>query len=71
MTTIIVSYASKTFSHIEKGYTEPTTYTMNRRATKIHQLQQELRTLKNQYKKFTEEEKQALADLQNILRKRL
>ncbi len=44
---------------------------MNRRATKIHQLRQELRTLKKQFKRAAEEEKQPLEELHNILRKKL
>lgn len=61
MTTIIGSYASERFGRIEKGKIKHTPYTMNRRATKIHHLRQELHTLKKQYKKATEEEKQPLA----------
>ena len=57
MTTIIVSYASERFGQMEKGSAKTTLYTMNRRATKIHQLCQELRTLKKQYKKSTEKER--------------
>ncbi|KAJ8359312.1 hypothetical protein SKAU_G00158370 [Synaphobranchus kaupii] len=71
MTAIIVSYASERFSQIEKGNAKTTTYTMNRRATKIHLLRQEVRTLKKQYKKSIDEEKQSLAELQYILRKKL
>ncbi|XP_023810165.1 uncharacterized protein LOC105353972 [Oryzias latipes] len=71
MTTIIVSYASERFGHIEKGQTKHTPYTKNRRATKIHHLRQELRTLKKHHKKATEEEKQSLSELKNILRKQL
>ncbi len=44
---------------------------MNRSATKIHPLHQELCILKKQYKKATDEEKRPLAELQNILRKKL
>ncbi len=43
---------------------------MNRSATKIHSLRQELCTLKKQYKKAIDE-KRPLAKLQNILRKKL
>lgn len=50
MMNIIISYASERFGHIEKGKTKPTIYAMNRRATKMHQLRQELQTLKKQYK---------------------
>ncbi|XP_016087054.1 uncharacterized protein, partial [Sinocyclocheilus grahami] len=71
MTTIIFSYALERFGRVEKGKTKSTFYTMNRRATKIHHLRQELRTLKKQYKKATDEEKRPLAELQNILRKKL
>lgn len=71
MTTIIFSYASERFGWVEKGKTKPTSYTMNRLATKIHHLCQELCTLKKQYKKAAEEEKQPLAELQKILQKKL
>lgn len=71
MQAIIVSYTSERFGHPKKANTKPTTYTMNRKATKIHQLQLELQTLKEQYKTSIEEEKEALADVRNILRKRL
>ncbi len=71
ITTIIFSYALERFGQVEKGKNESTSYTMNRRATKIHHLRQELCTLKKQYKKATDEEKRPLAELQNILRKKL
>ncbi len=71
ITTIIFSYALERFGQVEKGKTKSTSYTMNRRATKIHHLRQELCTLKKQYKKATDEEKRPLAELQNILRKKL
>ncbi|XP_077380867.1 uncharacterized protein LOC144020874 [Festucalex cinctus] len=71
MTTIIVSFGSERFGWTEYVNTKTTSYTMNRRATKIHQLRQELRTLKKQFKRATEEEKQPLAELHNILRKKL
>nr|XP_014269084.2 uncharacterized protein LOC106676625 [Maylandia zebra] len=70
MTTIIVSYASERFGLIEKCNNK-TPYTMNRRAMKIHQLRQELRSLKKQFKNADAEEKQALEELHNILRKKL
>lgn len=41
MKSIIISYASERFSHIERDNTEPT-YTMNHRAAKKHQQQKEL-----------------------------
>lgn len=71
MTTIIFSYASERFGWVEKGKTKPTFYTMNCLATKIHHLRQELCTLKKQYKKAADEEKQPLAELQKILQKKL
>nr|XP_061841396.1 uncharacterized protein LOC133622576 [Nerophis lumbriciformis] len=71
MSTIIVSYGSERFGRMEKGNTEATPYTMNRRATKIHQLRQELRTLRKQFKRVSEEDKQPLEELRNILRKKL
>ncbi len=71
ITTIIFSYALERFGRVEKGKTKSTSYTMNHRATKIHHLHQELCTLKKQYKKATDEEKRPLAELQNILRKKL
>lgn len=63
MMNIIISYASERFGHIEKGNTKPTIYSMNRRATKMHQLLQELRTPKKKYKSVPEEEKPAIANL--------
>ncbi len=71
ITTIIFSYALERFGWVEKGKTKSTFYTMNRRATKINHLRQEHRTLKKPYKKATDEEKRPLAELQNILQKRL
>ena len=71
MTTIIFSYASERFGQVKKGKTKPTSYTTNRRATKIHHLCQELQILKKQYKTATDEEKQPLAELRNILQKKL
>nr|XP_061836351.1 uncharacterized protein LOC133619387 [Nerophis lumbriciformis] len=71
MSTIIVSYGSERFGRMEKGNTEAIPYTMNRRATKIHQLRQELRTLRKQFKRVSEEDKQPLEELRNILRKKL
>ncbi|XP_057679566.1 uncharacterized protein LOC130908003 [Corythoichthys intestinalis] len=71
MSTIIVSYGSERFGRMEKGNTEATPYTMNRRATKIHQLRQELRTLKKQFKIAAEKDKPPLEELRNILRKKL
>ncbi|XP_049336392.1 uncharacterized protein LOC125802421 [Astyanax mexicanus] len=71
MTTIIISYASERFGQVDKGKSKSTSYTMSRRATRIHHLRQELRTLKKQYKAAAEEEKKPLLELKNILRKKL
>lgn len=71
MTTIISSYASERFGLTEKGKTKPVSYSMNRRATKIHLLRQELRSLKKQYKTATDEQKRPLAELRDILWKKL
>ncbi|XP_029688563.1 uncharacterized protein [Takifugu rubripes] len=71
ISTIIVSYGSERFGRIEKGNTETTSYTMNRRSFKIHQLRKELRTLKTQFKRASDGDKQALKELYNILRKKL
>ncbi|TWW62333.1 hypothetical protein D4764_04G0009800 [Takifugu flavidus] len=71
ISTIIVSYRSERFGRIEKGNTETTSYTMNRRSFKIHQLRKELQTLKKQFKRAADGEKQALKELYNILRKKL
>ncbi|XP_063058826.1 uncharacterized protein LOC134452393 [Engraulis encrasicolus] len=70
MTSIIVSYAAERFGLIESK-NPMTRFTLNRRATQIHKLRQELRTLKKQYKVAGEEEKQPLEELRNILRRKL
>ncbi|TWW62214.1 hypothetical protein D4764_04G0008610 [Takifugu flavidus] len=70
ISTIIVSYGSERFGRIEKGNTETTAYTMNRRSFKIDQLRKELRTLKKQFKRAADGDKQALKELYNILRKK-
>ncbi|XP_061571176.1 uncharacterized protein LOC133424524 [Cololabis saira] len=70
MTTIIVSYGKERFGVEECKSIRPN-YTMNRRAEKIHQLRKELRSLARQYKAATEEEKPQLAELRNIIRKKL
>lgn len=48
-----------------------TTYTMNQRAVKIHNIQHELNSLKKLHKEASEEQHPPLAELQDILRKRL
>lgn len=46
-------------------------YTMNNRANKIHQLRQELKSLRSRLKEAREEERGPLAELRNILHKKL
>ncbi|XP_054628013.1 uncharacterized protein LOC129179159 [Dunckerocampus dactyliophorus] len=70
ITTIIVTYGTERFGVEERKSTRPN-YTMNRRAEKIHQLRQELRSLARQYKAASEEEKPPLAELRNIIRRKL
>ena len=47
------------------------TYSLSNRATKILQLRKELKSLKQQYKEASEEERDALSELCRILRKKL
>ncbi|XP_061896860.1 uncharacterized protein LOC133645950 [Entelurus aequoreus] len=70
MTTIIVSNGAEWFG-VEEDKPISSNYTMNRRAEQIHQLRQELRSLARQYKAASEEEKAPLAELRNIIRKKL
>ncbi|XP_028292553.1 uncharacterized protein LOC114455485 [Gouania willdenowi] len=70
MTTIIISLAVEKFGLAEKR-TVKHPYIMNNRASKIHQLRQELKRLKQQFKAASEEEKEPLAELRSIIRKRL
>ncbi|XP_061907749.1 uncharacterized protein LOC133652714 [Entelurus aequoreus] len=70
MTTIIVSSGAERFG-VEEDKPISSNYTMNRRAEQIHQLRQELRSLARQYKAASEEEKAPLAELRNIIRKKL
>ena len=70
MTSIIISYAAERFGYDEKGKPRAP-YTKNRRAAQIQQLRHELRTLKKQHKSAREDQKEPLAELRNILRKKL
>ncbi len=70
MTPIIVSLAVERFGAVERR-TERTPFTMNQRAAKIHRIRQELKSLKTQFKKASEEQRPPLAELQTILRKKL
>lgn len=70
MSAMIISIGSERFGMKEQRTTrdvgEP-----NRREVKISQLRQELRLLRKQFKQAREEEKVGLAELRNILRKKL
>lgn len=70
MTTTIVSFSEERFGVKEDKATRPN-YTMNRRADKIQQLRQVLWTLARQFKVAAKEEKPPLAELCNIIRKKL
>ncbi|KAL4001244.1 hypothetical protein ACER0C_006543 [Sarotherodon galilaeus] len=70
MTTIIVSPAVERFGQEEKRTAKPL-YTLNNRANKIHQLRQELKSLRQQFKVASEKERGPLAELRSIIRKRL
>lgn len=62
MRTISVSYVSERFGHRETGNIKKP-YNKKSKATKIQQLQQELKILKKQYKVASEVEYQPLAEL--------
>ncbi|XP_056097411.1 uncharacterized protein LOC130076370 [Rhinichthys klamathensis goyatoka] len=70
MTTIIISLAAERFGLEEKRAAKPP-YTMNNRASKIHQLRQELKNLRQQFKAASEEERGPIAELRSIIRKKL
>ena len=70
LSTITISYASERFGYVEKGKKNQP-YNKNRRARKIRELRKELKLLKKQYKLASPEESQPLAELRDILRKKL
>ncbi|XP_061093280.1 uncharacterized protein LOC133125737 [Conger conger] len=70
MTTIVVSIAAERFGEEEKK-SSGTPYTKNQRAVKIHNIRQEVKTLKSQHKVAGEEERIGLAQLMSILRKKI
>ncbi|KAJ8353121.1 hypothetical protein SKAU_G00206880 [Synaphobranchus kaupii] len=70
MTTIIVSLAAERFG-LEEKRTAKLPYTMNNRASKIHQLRQELKSLRWRFKEAREEERGPLTELRSILCKTL
>ncbi len=70
MCTLIMSIGSERFGTFEeRGASNPVR--PNRRELKISQLRQELKSLKRQYKLAEEDEKTALSELTEIIRKRL
>ncbi|XP_061902037.1 uncharacterized protein LOC133649222 [Entelurus aequoreus] len=73
MSTFIIGIASDRFGIKEQRATKTTTAAPipNRRETKISQLRQELRVLRSQYRKASENEKAALAELRGVVRDRL
>lgn len=70
MTTIIVSFGAERFG-VEEGKPIRPNYSMNTRAERICSLRQKLRTLTNQHKAASEDDRPPLAELRNITRKRL
>ncbi|XP_024908577.1 uncharacterized protein LOC112486376 [Cynoglossus semilaevis] len=70
MTPSLSAMQQRGLATVRAGTPRPAT-TTNHRATQIHKLCQELWSLRKQYKVASEEEKQPLADLRNILRKKL
>ncbi|XP_038147774.1 uncharacterized protein LOC119787807 [Cyprinodon tularosa] len=72
MSTFIISIASDRFGIKEHRATKTTNVAIpNRREKKIAQLRQELRALRYQYRKASDEEKKALAELRIVVRERL
>ncbi|KAK7901244.1 hypothetical protein WMY93_018013 [Mugilogobius chulae] len=69
MTTVVMTLAAERFGTEEKQVKQP--YVKNNRATKIHNIRQELKALKKQYKTSQDEEKGPLEELRAMLRKRL
>ncbi|KAL7876168.1 hypothetical protein AOLI_G00111310 [Acnodon oligacanthus] len=70
MTTIIISLAAERFG-LEEKRTGNLPYTKNNRSKKIHQLRQELKSLRRRFKEAREEETGPLVELRNILHKKL
>lgn len=70
MTTIIVSIAAERFGEEEKK-SSGTTYSKNQRAVRIHNIRQEMKALKSQYKEAGDEERIGMAQLMCILRKKI
>lgn len=69
MSKLIISIGAERFGSKQpkaQNITRP-----NRRETKISQLRKELKALKQQYKRVSEEERPALSELRDILRQKL
>ena len=67
MTSTIVSIAAERFGEQEEKKSSTTPYSMNQRAVKIHNIRQEIKSLKSQYKAAGTEERTGLAQLMCIL----
>ena len=70
MTTIIVSIAAERFGEEEKK-SSGSSYSKNQRAVRIHNIRQEMKVLKSQFKAAGQEERTGLAQLMCILRKNI
>ena len=62
MTTIIVSIAAERFGEEEKK-SSGTIYSKNQRAVRLHNIRQEMKALKSQYKEAVDEDRIGLAQL--------
>ncbi|XDV27663.1 hypothetical protein PO909_031163 [Leuciscus waleckii] len=70
MCTIIMNMGAERFG-VEERRGDSNPAKLNRREAKISQLRQELKSLRRQFKMAKEEERTALSELTNIIRKRL
>ncbi|XP_075313231.1 uncharacterized protein LOC142373743 [Odontesthes bonariensis] len=70
MATMVISIATERFGTVEKR-AAANPYSKNRRAEKISQLRRELRDLKSQFKRASEDLKPGLAEIRCVLRKKL
>lgn len=71
MTMIIVSIASEWFGEEVKEDSSKGLHSKNHREERIHNIRQEMKTLKRQYKQAGDEERTGLAQLMCILRKKI
>ncbi len=71
MTTILVSIAAERFGEEVKEGGSKGSHLKNQREERIHNIRQEMKTLKQQYKQAGEEERTGLAQLMCILRKKI